>query len=221
VPELPEPELAELDDLLDELPEADPLAIPAELPRVDVACADPGRLKATPAAASTPARPAAAVIVRTLARLRSLAAICCVRPPARGGAESGVIGCLPLEADASSLASVLLNRLCARWQSAQKIVRLPVVPKTCGQAVDGAVERSRAQGINGRCPVDGQRILNFSAERPCALRPIGSRNLSPLKTGSAPRETLGTMEGPGDRRGRRESDTGGATSRTASEQSAC
>jgi hypothetical protein len=34
--------------------------------------------------------------------------------------------------------------------------------------------------------------LEVLAERPCAAVSIGSRNLSPLKTGSAPRETEGT-----------------------------
>lgn len=63
--------------------------------------------------------------------------------------------------------------------------------------------------------------LEVLAERPCAADSIGSRNLSPLKTGSAPRETEGTQHGPGDRTGRRESDTGGAAPHTASEQSAC
>ena len=63
--------------------------------------------------------------------------------------------------------------------------------------------------------------LEVLAERPCAADSIGSRNLSPLKTGSAPRETEGTQHGPGDRTARRESDTGGAAPHTASEQSAC
>src|ERR1700752_4579224 len=63
--------------------------------------------------------------------------------------------------------------------------------------------------------------LEVLPERPCAAHSIGSRNLSPLKTGSAPRETEGTQHGPGDRASRRESDTSGATPHTASEQSAC
>src|ERR1700758_5466297 len=63
--------------------------------------------------------------------------------------------------------------------------------------------------------------LEVLAERPCAAHSIGSRNLSPLKTGSAPRETEGTQQGPGDWPGWRESDTSGATSHRASEQSAC
>jgi hypothetical protein len=112
-----------------ELPEAD-LPELAELPCwVDVACADPGRLYATPAAVSTLARPAVAVIVRSRIRWRSLAAIRCVRPPSRVRPESGVIWCLPpaagefgadefgadeFGADDSSLASFLLHSLCAR-----------------------------------------------------------------------------------------------------------
>jgi hypothetical protein len=52
--------------------------------------------------------------------------------------------------------------------------------------------------------------LELLAKSPCATHSVSSRNLSPLKTGSAPRETEGTLEGLGDRRGRREADTGGA-----------
>jgi hypothetical protein len=63
--------------------------------------------------------------------------------------------------------------------------------------------------------------LELLAESPCAMHSVSSRNLSPLKTGSAPRETEGTQHGPGDRTGWRESDTGGAAPHTASEQSAC
>jgi hypothetical protein len=51
---------------------------------VVVACADPGRLTATPAAVTTLASPAAAVIARILTRLRSLAAICRARLVGRG-----------------------------------------------------------------------------------------------------------------------------------------
>jgi ABC-type dipeptide/oligopeptide/nickel transport system ATPase component len=31
----------------------------------------------------------------------------------------------------------------------------PVIPRSCGQTVDGAVESCHAHGINNRCPVDG------------------------------------------------------------------
>jgi hypothetical protein len=137
---VPEPELLELELLELELPELDdllalaPPVLDAELPRwLVVACADPGRLTATPAAVSMLARPAAAVIRRSLARLRSLAAICGARPPVPAGtvpgwtvpgwSGPGVIGCLPLEADTSRLASRLLKTLCARWQSAQRVER--------------------------------------------------------------------------------------------------
>jgi hypothetical protein len=60
--------------------------------------------------------------------------------------------------------------------------------------------------------------LELLAESPCATHRVSSRNLSPLKTGSAPRETKGTLEGLGDRRGRREPDTGG-TQRSPSQLS--
>jgi hypothetical protein len=73
------------------LPEVDLPVFAELLCWVDVACADPGRLYATPAAVSTLARPAAAVTPRSRARLRSLAAIRCVRPPSRVRPESGVI----------------------------------------------------------------------------------------------------------------------------------
>jgi hypothetical protein len=49
-----------------------------------VVCVDPGRLAATPPAATRLARPAAAVTVRILARLRSLAAVCAAWPARRG-----------------------------------------------------------------------------------------------------------------------------------------
>jgi hypothetical protein len=106
--ELPEPdELPEVDDLL----VLDPPVLVTELCWAVVACADPARVEATPAAASTLARPAAAVTARSLDRLRFLAAIRGIRPavPAEtgpagtgraglggGGTDSGVIGCLPI-----------------------------------------------------------------------------------------------------------------------------
>jgi hypothetical protein len=46
--------------------------------------------------------------------------------------------------------------------------------------------------------------LEDLAEKPCAGHSVSSRNSSPLKTGSAPRETTGTPEGPGDWRRRRD-----------------
>ena len=110
--ELPElPELAELAEC-DELPAAEP-PDPAELVlRLlcwdVVACAEPGRQSATPAAVSMLARPAAAVTARSRAWCRSRAAACCVRFAGRAGAGSGVIGCLPWWADAPSLACLVL-----------------------------------------------------------------------------------------------------------------
>ena len=87
---LPEPD--ELADLLALDPE-----LVADVPWLAaVAWVDPGRLAATAPAATRLARPAAAVTVRILARLRSLAAICGARPVRRGWAGSGDIGCLPL-----------------------------------------------------------------------------------------------------------------------------
>jgi hypothetical protein len=57
--------------------------------------------------------------------------------------------------------------------------------------------------------------LELLGKRPCATGRVGSRNSSPLKTGSAPRETEGTLEGLGDWRGRREADTGGTPHSTS------
>ena len=112
------------------------------------------------------------------------------------------------------------------WQGVQAAdlqsqVGEPVIPRNCGRICAW-------RGGNHPWTEDKQQMscgwlknLEVLAERPCAADSIGSRNLSPLKTGSAPRETKGTLEGLGDRRGRREADTGGAAPQTASEQSAC
>jgi hypothetical protein len=47
----------------------------------------------------------------------------------------------------------------ALWQSwrggPRPAASEPVIPRVCGQAVDGAVESCHAHGINNRCPVDG------------------------------------------------------------------
>jgi hypothetical protein len=66
----------------------------AEVWWLAAACADPGRLAATPPAATRLARPAAAVTVRILARLRSLAAIDAGRAVGRGRMGSGGMGFL-------------------------------------------------------------------------------------------------------------------------------
>jgi hypothetical protein len=114
------------------------LTVPApllvvELRTADVACADPGRVAATPAAATTLARPAAAVIVRSRARLRSLAAICCARFAARGGTGSGDICCLPLGSDVYRLASLLLKAFCGRCRSAESLRHPRVLWTTCAR----------------------------------------------------------------------------------------
>lgn len=120
-----------LDELLPEL-ELDVLlaleldVLLALLCPVVVACADPGRLAATPAAVTTLASPAAAVMARILARLRSLAAICGARLVGRGWTGSGGIGCLPLGPDDSRLACLFLKCLCARRQLAQGSGAAPV-----------------------------------------------------------------------------------------------
>jgi hypothetical protein len=93
----------------------DPLVVAEPLCWEVVACADPGRVAATPAAVTTLASPAAAVIARILARLRSLAAICGALLAARGWAGLGDIGDLPLGPDGLRLACLLLKCLCLGW----------------------------------------------------------------------------------------------------------
>jgi hypothetical protein len=94
----PEPELLDgadppcrppLDEVLpefDDLAALEPEFVADVRWLVAVACVDPGRLAATPPAATRLASPAAAVTARILARLRSLAAICGARPVGRGWA---------------------------------------------------------------------------------------------------------------------------------------
>jgi hypothetical protein len=72
-----------LDDALpepDDVAALDPELVADVLWLAAVACVDPGRLAATPPAATRLARPAVMVTARILARLRSLAAICGARP---------------------------------------------------------------------------------------------------------------------------------------------
>ena len=73
LPELPEPELAELEPADFDEPE---WPVPEALDEPDAAwavaaCAGPGSVYATPTAVSTLAKPAAAVTVRSLARVLS------------------------------------------------------------------------------------------------------------------------------------------------------
>jgi hypothetical protein len=112
LPELPEPDELELDELVpDELEDFAELGLPKpelpdppelELPEralwdVDwpaVVCADAGRVTATPAAVRTLASPAAAVTLRSLARFRSrsLMAAPVFRLAGRGAGAGGIAG---------------------------------------------------------------------------------------------------------------------------------
>ena len=57
----------------------------------------------------------------------------------------------------ASLAGLALRFLCAGCRTAQSDRH----PQAVDNRVDGAVESSDAQGINGRCPVDDKRILEL------------------------------------------------------------
>jgi len=86
-----------------------------------------------------------------------------------------------------------------RWRGARVRAFDPVIPGRCGRV---CVQRSGKQPCTGdKQQMSCGRLKNLEllTEKPCARRSIGSRNLSPLKTGSAPGETPGTREGPGDR----------------------
>jgi hypothetical protein len=168
LPELPEselPDFAEPDwpvpETLDELGAAWAL----------VACAGPGSVNVTPAAVSTLAILAAAVTARILARFL-------FRLATAGGA--GVIGALPLllpevvhlpDIVHSGLANseALLRALPVPWDCLALTFRLltcrlltcragaanRLSPEAVDGPVHGAVEISRGQRINNRCPVDG------------------------------------------------------------------
>src|ERR1044072_8541344 len=63
-----------------------------------------------------------------------------------------------------------------------RLVPLPAprpTPPAVDDCVDRAVERLGAQGINGRCPVDDERIVELPSQRPCVLRGGGSRTALP------------------------------------------
>jgi hypothetical protein len=126
--------------LLDELPDfeeladllaLDPEVVADELWLVAVVCVDPGRLAATPPAATRLARPAATVTARILARLRFLAAICVARPVGRGWAGSGDIGCLPVGLDVPQLGQLSSeSSLCPLPVSAERTGWREVLART-------------------------------------------------------------------------------------------
>jgi hypothetical protein len=196
----------------DELPApADVADLPAEPLTAccaAAACAEPGSMTLIPAAATALATPAAAVTARSLDTFRSLAATAASRARLAGWWPA-VTGDMLGSSFSRSVLPALAPFLCGGSEQAGR-PRRGVSPKAVDEPVDSPVETNPCIGDKQRMSCGWPNNLDEVSESPCAASRVESRNLSPLKTGSAPKgKPSGTPEGLGDWRGRRDADTGG------------